>query len=66
MDFFNKIPVMDADALRELKKGIDLGFRDFSDARAVTSCFSTSRSIWLFAKREYLDFSKIASFPINF
>ena len=30
MDFFNKIPEMDRDALRELKKGIDLSFKDFS------------------------------------
>ena len=32
MDFFNKIPVMDRTALRELKKGIDLSFKDFSRA----------------------------------
>ena len=32
MDFFNKIPVMDRTALRELKKGIDLSFTDFSRA----------------------------------
>ena len=32
MDFLNKIPEMDRDALRELKKGIDLGFKDFSRA----------------------------------
>ena len=32
MEFFNKIPVMEADSLRELKKGIDLGFRNFSRA----------------------------------
>ena len=30
MDFFNKIPEMDRDALRELKKGIDLSFKEFS------------------------------------
>ena len=28
MDFFTKIPVMDRTALRELKKGIDLSFKD--------------------------------------
>ena len=32
MDFFNKIPVMDRTDLRELKKGIDLSFKDFSRA----------------------------------
>ena len=32
MDFFNKIPVMDRTALRELKKGIDFGFKEFSRA----------------------------------
>ena len=32
MDFLNKIPEMDRDSLRELKKGIDLGFKDFSRA----------------------------------
>ena len=32
MDFFTKIPVMDRTALRELKKGIDLSFKDFSRA----------------------------------
>ena len=32
MDFLNKIPEMDRDALRELKKGIDLSFKDFSRA----------------------------------
>ena len=32
MDFFNKIPEMDRESLRELKKGIDLGFKDFSRA----------------------------------
>ena len=32
MEFFNKIPVMEANSLRELKKGIDLGFRNFSRA----------------------------------
>ena len=30
MEFFNKIPVMDRTALRELKKGIDLSFKEFS------------------------------------
>jgi len=30
MDFLNKIPVMDRTALRELKKGIDLSFKEFS------------------------------------
>ena len=30
MDFLNKIPEMDRDALRELKKGIDLSFKEFS------------------------------------
>ena len=30
MEFFNKIPVMEGTALRDLKKGIDLSFRDFS------------------------------------
>ena len=30
MDFFNKIPEMDRDSLRELKKGIDLSFKEFS------------------------------------
>ena len=30
MEFFNKIPEMDRDALRELKKGIDLSFKEFS------------------------------------
>jgi len=29
MDFFNKIPVMDRTALRELKKGIDFSFKEF-------------------------------------
>ena len=32
MDFFTKIPVMDRDALRELKKGIDFSFKEFSRA----------------------------------
>ena len=32
MEFFQKIPVMDRDALRELKKGIDLSFKEFSRA----------------------------------
>ena len=32
MDFFYKIPEMDREALRDLKKGIDLGFKDFSRA----------------------------------
>ena len=32
MDFFNKIPVMDRTDLRELKKGIDLNFKEFSRA----------------------------------
>ena len=32
MDFFNKIPVMDRTALRELKKGIDFSFKEFSRA----------------------------------
>ena len=32
MEFFQKIPVMDRTALRELKKGIDLSFKDFSRA----------------------------------
>ena len=30
MEFFNKIPVMDRDALREFKKGIDFSFKNFS------------------------------------
>ena len=30
MDFLNKIPEMDRDALRELKKGLDLSFKEFS------------------------------------
>ena len=30
MDFFNKIPEMERDSLRELKKGIDLSFKEFS------------------------------------
>jgi glycine betaine/proline transport system permease protein len=30
MSFLNQIPTMDRDSLRELKKGIDLSFRDFS------------------------------------
>ena len=32
MDFFTKIPVMDRTALRELKKGIDFSFKEFSRA----------------------------------
>jgi glycine betaine/proline transport system permease protein len=32
MSFLNQIPTMDRDSLRELKKGIDLSFRDFSRA----------------------------------
>ena len=32
MDFFTKIPVMNRDALRELKKGIDFSFKEFSRA----------------------------------
>ena len=32
MDFLNTITVMDRTALRELKKGIDLSFKDFSRA----------------------------------
>jgi glycine betaine/proline transport system permease protein len=32
MEFFSKIPVMEGTALRDLKKGIDLSFRDFSRA----------------------------------
>jgi len=30
MDFFTEFPVMERQALRDLKKGIDLAFRDFS------------------------------------
>jgi glycine betaine/proline transport system permease protein len=30
MSFFNQIPTMNRDSLRELKKGIDLSFKDFS------------------------------------
>ena len=30
MEFFSKIPVMDRDALREFKKGIDFSFKNFS------------------------------------
>ena len=30
MEFLSKIPVMDRDALRELKKGIDYSFKNFS------------------------------------
>ena len=32
MEFFNKIPVMDRTALRELKKNIDFSFKEFSRA----------------------------------
>jgi len=32
MDFFNKIPEMDRDALRELKKGIDLVLKNFQES----------------------------------
>ena len=32
MSFLNQIPTMDRDSLRELKKGIDLSFKDFSRA----------------------------------
>ena len=32
MDFFSKLPVMDRTALRELKKGIDSSFKEFSRA----------------------------------
>ena len=32
MSFLNQIPIMDRDSLRELKKGIDLSFKDFSRA----------------------------------
>ena len=32
MDFLNNIPEMDRTALRELKKGIDLSFKEFSRA----------------------------------
>ena len=32
MEFFNKIPVMDRTALRELKKSIDFSFKEFSRA----------------------------------
>ena len=32
MSFLNQIPTMNRDSLRELKKGIDLSFRDFSRA----------------------------------
>ena len=32
MSFFNQIPTMNRDSLRELKKGIDLSFKDFSRA----------------------------------
>ena len=41
MEFFNKIPVMDRTALRELKKGIDLSFKEFSRAygEAIESFF---------------------------
>ena len=36
MEFFNKIPVMEGTALRDLKKAIDLSFRDFSRAYGET------------------------------
>ncbi len=36
MSFLNQIPTMDRDSLRELKKGIDLSFRDFSRAYGET------------------------------
>ena len=32
MEFFTKFPVMERSALAELRKGIDLAFRDFSRA----------------------------------
>ncbi len=47
MDFFNKIPVMDRTALRELKKGIDLSFKDFSRATGGEYGFRLDKSIAL-------------------
>ena len=41
MDFFNKIPVMDRTALRELKKGIDSSFKEFSRAYVDTEMIAT-------------------------
>jgi len=51
MAFLNQIPTMDRDSLRELKKGIDLSFRDFSRAygEAIESFFDPLLAflIWL-------------------
>ena len=51
MAFLNQIPTMDRDSLRELKKGIDLSFKDFSRAYgdAIEGFFDPLLSflIWL-------------------
>ena len=36
MSFLNQIPTMERDSLRDLKKGIDLSFKDFSRAYGDT------------------------------
>ena len=51
MSFLNQIPTMNRDSLRELKKGIDLSFKDFSRAYgdAIEGFFDPLLSflIWL-------------------
>ena len=51
MSFLNQIPTMERDSLRDLKKGIDLSFKDFSRAYgdAIESFFDPLLSflIWL-------------------
>ena len=51
MSFLNQIPTMERDSLRDLKKGIDLSFKDFSRAYgdAIEGFFDPLLSflIWL-------------------
>jgi len=53
MEFFNKIPVMQGTALRDLKKGIDLSFRDFSRAygEAIEGFFDPLLSFLIFLEK---------------
>ena len=53
MEFFNKIPVMDRDALRELKKGIDFSFKNFSReyGDAIESFFDPLLTFLIFLEK---------------
>ena len=53
MDFINNIPVMDRTALRELKKGIDLSFKEFSRAygEGIESFFDPLLTFLIFLEK---------------